>query len=80
MTHLEFGPKFVMLATHPLEYLITIGFVWQLSVAVFSLPNFFCGDIFLSNFCGKICLAQIRTCEAGEKEEQCCCDDGWCQG
>ena len=48
MTHLEFGPKFVMLATHPLEYLITIGFVWQLSVAVFSLPNFFCGDIYFS--------------------------------
>ena len=40
MTYLEFGPKFVMLATHPLEYLTTIGFVWQLFVAVFSLPLF----------------------------------------
>ena len=53
MTHLEFGPKFVMLATHPLEYLTTIGFVWQLSVAVFSLPNFFCADIFLTIFVAK---------------------------
>ena len=37
MNHLEFGPKFVMLATHPLEYLTCFGFVCAVT---------FLGDIF----------------------------------
>ena len=37
MNHSEFGPKFVMLATHPLEYLTCFGFVCAVT---------FLGDIF----------------------------------